>query len=133
VVKSLAAQARETTTSLDEIALAELNIIGRHPSFRAALSRASQFARSPFPVLIQGETGKGKERVARYIHRLSGLPTGSLEVVNCAALPRELAASLLFGHRKGAFERADGGVAGPGGLAAVRRRPHGKRRAPRAP
>jgi hypothetical protein len=91
---------------LEELALEELGIVGRHPAFREALDRAARFARSPLPVLIQGETGTGKELVARYIHRLSGLPADRLQAVNCAALPRELAESLLFGYRKGAFTGA---------------------------
>jgi Sigma-54 interaction domain len=77
--------------------------------------------RSPLPVLIEGETGSGKELAARSIHRLSGLPPDRLRAVNCAALPPDLAESLLFGHvkgaftgatadSKGAFEPADGGT-----------------------
>ncbi|MGA2974990.1 MAG: RNA repair transcriptional activator RtcR family protein [Spirochaetia bacterium] len=120
-VEAAAVLPRVTGPLLEDLALDELGIVGRHPSFREALARAAQFARSPLPVLIQGETGTGKELVARYIHRLSGLPAEALQVVNCAAVPRELAESLLFGHRKGAFtgavadergafERADGGT-----------------------
>ena len=90
----------------EELLRDELGIVGRHPAYLEALARASQFARSGLPVLIEGETGTGKELVATYIHRLSGFPVEKIHAVNCAGLPRELAESLLFGHRKGAFTGA---------------------------
>jgi len=89
-----------------ELLREELGIVGRHPAFLDALGRAERFARSPLPVLVQGETGTGKELVATYIHRLSGLPADRFHALNCAGLPRDLAESLLFGHRRGAFTGA---------------------------
>jgi transcriptional regulator of acetoin/glycerol metabolism len=73
--------------------------------FAAALDRLERIAASNLPVLIQGETGTGKEVVARAIHERSGRP-GPLIAVNCGALPAELVESHLFGHQRGAFSGA---------------------------
>jgi transcriptional regulator with GAF, ATPase, and Fis domain len=59
-----------------------------------------------FPVLVVGETGTGKELVAQTLHELSPRATQPFEAVNCAAIPRDLVASALFGHEKGAFTGA---------------------------
>jgi DNA-binding NtrC family response regulator len=64
------------------------------------------------PVLILGETGTGKEVVARVIHDLSPRRKGSFEAINCAAIPRDLMASALFGHERGAFTGAVSTVRG---------------------
>ncbi len=69
-------------------------------------SAASQVAPSQAPVLIQGETGSGKEVVARLLHNLSGRAAGPFLAVNCGAISRELLESELFGHEKGAFTGA---------------------------
>jgi PAS domain S-box-containing protein len=81
-------------------------IVGTSPALTAVLARLSKVAGSDATVLITGETGTGKELVARAIHRRSGRSAKAFVAVNCAAIPRELIASELFGHEKGAFTGA---------------------------
>jgi PAS domain S-box-containing protein len=81
-------------------------IIGSSPALTAVLSRVAKVAGSESTVLISGETGTGKELVARAIHRRSRRSAKAFVAVNCAAIPRELIASELFGHEKGAFTGA---------------------------
>ena len=82
------------------------NIIGQSESLKYVLHRVEQVAPTDSPVLIMGETGTGKELVARSIHELSPHSKRALVKVNCAALPRELVESELFGREKGAFTGA---------------------------
>lgn len=81
-------------------------IVGASPALTTVLSRVSKVAASDSTVLITGETGTGKELVARAIHRRSGRSSRAFIAVSCAAIPRELIASELFGHEKGAFTGA---------------------------
>jgi PAS domain S-box-containing protein len=81
-------------------------IVGTSPALTAVLSRVSKVAGSDTTVLITGETGTGKELVARAIHRRSDRSSKAFVAVNCTAIPRELIASELFGHEKGAFTGA---------------------------
>jgi transcriptional regulator with GAF, ATPase, and Fis domain len=81
-------------------------IVGTFPALKSVLSRISKVAPSDSTVLITGETGTGKELVARAIHRRSDRAAGPFISVNCAAIPRDLIASELFGHEKGAFTGA---------------------------
>lgn len=76
------------------------------PRLMAALAPARTAAASDLPIVLQGETGTGKERVARAIHQWSGR-TGPFVAVNCAALPDTMAEAELFGYRKGAFTGAE--------------------------
>ena len=87
-------------------------IVGDSPVLRAALERAAVLARSALPVLILGETGTGKELLARRVHASSDRAAGSFLPVNCAAVARDLLLSDLFGHRRGAFTGADRDRAG---------------------
>ena len=97
------------------------DIIGNDPALNEALETAVKFAPTGLSVLIQGESGVGKESFARIIHQYSTRRQGNFFAVNCGALPRELVNSELFGHvkgsftgavdsRKGYFEEADGGT-----------------------
>ena len=81
-------------------------IIGTSPALKAVLSRISKVAPSDCTVLITGETGTGKELVARAIHRRSPRGPRPFVSMNCAAIPRDLIASELFGHERGAFTGA---------------------------
>jgi PAS domain S-box-containing protein len=92
----------------DEIKLTQNfeSIIGESDSLKYVLRRVEQVAPSDSVVLIMGETGTGKELIARAIHKLSLRSGRAMIKVNCAALPRELIESELFGHEKGAFTGA---------------------------
>ena len=81
-------------------------IVGMSEPLKKVVSRISKVAPIDSGVLITGETGTGKELVARAIHRLSRRSKCPFVSVNCAAIPRDLIASELFGHEKGAFTGA---------------------------
>jgi len=99
---------RENVALREEIDKASMfeEIVGTSPALKSVLSRISKVAPSDSTVLITGETGTGKELVARAIHRRSDRAARPFVSVNCAAIPRDLIASELFGHEKGAFTGA---------------------------
>ena len=96
-------------------------LVGQSPAMQKLRDLIARVAPIPSPVLIVGESGVGKELVARELHRLGGRPSGPFIAINSGALPHELVESELFGHergaftgavavRKGAFEAASGGT-----------------------
>jgi transcriptional regulator with GAF, ATPase, and Fis domain len=113
----------ENRTLLSRLGRTDLQdaIVGQGSGLRLVMQRVDQVARSDVPVMIFGETGTGKEVIARAIHARSPRANGPVLRVNCGAIPSELIDSELFGHergsftgavgtRKGWFERADGGT-----------------------
>jgi two-component system response regulator FlrC len=96
----------------DEPSAPENPILTGNPKMEAILALARRVARTDATVLIQGETGSGKEMLARFVHRQSARSQGAFVAVNCAALPESLIESELFGHEKGAFTGAIGRRAG---------------------
>ena len=87
-------------------------MIGRHPAMREIYSLVRRVAPSRLPVLVTGETGTGKELVARALHDLAGQVPRPFVDLNCAAVPESLAEGELFGWEKGAFTGAHQGRAG---------------------
>jgi transcriptional regulator with GAF, ATPase, and Fis domain len=83
------------------------DIVGTGPAMAEVFRLMESAAASPIPVLITGETGTGKELVARSIHRASERAEQALLAINCAALSPALLESELFGHRRGSFTGAD--------------------------
>jgi DNA-binding NtrC family response regulator len=81
-------------------------LVGRSSAMRSVYEQIEQFAANPSSVLIVGETGTGKELVARALHSLSPRSAQPFVALACAAVPRELAESELFGHEAGAFTGA---------------------------
>jgi PAS domain S-box-containing protein len=105
---------------VDKVSMFE-EIVGESAALRAVLGRVAKVAPADSTVLITGETGTGKELIARAIHKRSQRAAGPFVSVNCAAIPASLIASELFGHERGAFtgatqrhlgrfELADGGA-----------------------
>ena len=82
------------------------DVVGSAPQFRAALAIAAKAARARVPVLIEGESGVGKDVVARAIHAASPRHKQEMVTVNCGAIPANLVESELFGHERGAFTGA---------------------------
>ncbi len=97
---------------LDEVAVLrryaddESALLGASPAMRALKDAIARVAPVPSAVLITGESGSGKELVARDVHRLSAGAREPFVAVNCAALPEQLVESELFGHERGAFTGA---------------------------
>ena len=99
---------RENLALRDEINTVAMfeEIVGTSSRLRAVLARVEKVARTDSTVLITGETGTGKELIARAIHKRSNRSARPFVSINCAAIPRDLIASELFGHEKGAFTGA---------------------------
>src|SRR5204862_3942883 len=83
------------------------NVVGESPALQEALRLARLAAKSNSTVLLQGETGTGKEIFAQSIHNGSGRADGPFVAINCAAIPRELINTELFGYEGGSFTGAD--------------------------
>jgi PAS domain S-box-containing protein len=114
---------KENIALRDEVDTASMfeEIVGASPALHRVLARVSKVAPTESTVLITGETGTGKELIARAIHKRSARAARAFVSVNCAGIPQSLIASELFGHEKGAFtgalqrrlgrfELADGGT-----------------------
>ena len=78
----------------------------KSPAMRAVLAEATRAAATAIPILVEGESGVGKEWLARAIHRASPRRRKRLVTVNCGAIPEKLVESILFGHERGAFTGA---------------------------
>lgn len=122
LVVSLEQKARELQSERERVGSLELQVahlqeaitrgagtdelVGSHPKFRQAIADVARVAPTNTTVLICGETGTGKELIARAIHAKSDRNHQPMVTVNCAALPQSLVESELFGHEKGAFTGA---------------------------
>jgi DNA-binding NtrC family response regulator len=82
-------------------------IIGNDPAIVEVYNAVARVAPLPIPVLVRGETGTGKELIARALHQFGANPAGAFVPLNCGAIPETLLESELFGHRKGSFTGAD--------------------------
>jgi DNA-binding NtrC family response regulator len=100
--RALAREVRQ----LREHVTADPQLIGVSRAMQAVVRQASQLAQSDSTVLITGESGSGKELVARALHQQGPRRAGKFVAINCAALPESILESELFGHRKGAFTGA---------------------------
>ena len=99
---------KENVALREEIDKASMfeEIVGSSPALKEVLTRVSQVAPTDATVLLTGETGTGKELIARAIHKRSQRAAKAFVTVNCAAIPQTLIGSELFGHEKGAFTGA---------------------------
>jgi DNA-binding NtrC family response regulator len=113
LVGRVKAALRPTEQPATEVAAGpESMIVGSHPRIVAVYTAVARVARLPVPVLITGETGTGKELVARALHRFGARPDGPFVAINCGAIPEGLLESEVFGHRRGAYTGADRDHAG---------------------
>lgn len=98
---------KEKKVSSPGLSLQRDDIIGDSPQFNACLDLVTQAAASDVSVLIQGETGTGKEVIARAIHQNSSRSDQPFIIVDCGAIPETLVEGILFGHEKGVFTGAE--------------------------
>jgi transcriptional regulator with PAS, ATPase and Fis domain len=106
-IQQLEATVRRRILATGHVATARFeDILGTSPALRQAIATGTDFAATPATVLIQGETGTGKELFAQGIHNASARRDGPFVAVNCAALPGQLLESELFGYVQGAFTGA---------------------------
>ncbi|MFP4381161.1 MAG: sigma-54-dependent transcriptional regulator, partial [Candidatus Sumerlaeia bacterium] len=118
--ENLGVKRNEDLPSPEDVELPD-NVIARSKEMKMLFHEAARVAKADVSVLVQGESGSGKEILARFVHEKSNRATGPFVAVNCAAFPQNLIESELFGHEKGAFtgatqrrtgrfEEADGGT-----------------------
>ena len=112
MIRSLQRANRQATIEADHQRLASaaadtLELIGTSEPMQTLKSRIQRIAKASGCVLVRGESGSGKELVARALHRSGGRSNRPMLSVNCAAIPRDLMESQLFGHKKGAFTSAE--------------------------
>lgn len=103
---------RDAEIGEDAIHPALCGLLGNSLAMQNLRTQIAQYASNPFPVLIEGESGSGKDLVASCLHRMSTRSARPYLSVNCAAISPALAESILFGHGKGAFTGASGEHAG---------------------
>ena len=107
-----ASLARLLARGLELPAAEDQDFVGASPALAKLKSQVAQFAAAPYPVLIEGESGSGKELVATRLHRLSPRAAKPYFSLNCAAISPQLVEPTLFGYVKGAFTGAQGTKAG---------------------
>jgi DNA-binding NtrC family response regulator len=100
-------QKRQLFELKDELQLSVEQMLGKGPKLKAIAAQVVRIARSHYAVLIQGETGSGKSRLAAMIHNLSPRSDKPFVTVQLGAIPESLVAADLFGHEKGAFTGAE--------------------------
>jgi DNA-binding NtrC family response regulator len=110
LLDALRIQQSEQASQTD--AQSQFGIVGNSQPIQAMRSQIELYARTPYPVMIEGESGSGKELVATALQRLSGRPDSAYVVLNCAAISPNLLESTLFGHAKGAFTGATSAQSG---------------------
>src|SRR5690554_8076642 len=104
-----------------EVFQEQYGLLGTSPEMRHVVDKIMQVSKTDISILLQGESGVGKDVTARAIHAMSNRNRGNLVIVNCGAIPEGIIESELFGHEKGAFtgasdvregyfEKADGGT-----------------------
>jgi two-component system response regulator PilR (NtrC family) len=108
ILRNLVSAATATAEKTQNITNDEnqISITGKSAAVKTLLKNISKLARNQAPVFIHGESGSGKERVAKMIHQQGARNTGPFVPVNCGAIPAELMESEFFGHQKGSFTGA---------------------------